>query len=72
MKKRHHHQISVPPAMLDRNATIGSSSTNKRHGRAPGMNHGESGDIISISSPPFNIEAPPPLATLESLGTPNG
>jgi hypothetical protein len=73
MKKRQHHQISVPPAMLDRNASLGgTASTTKRQALVPGgFSLAESGDIISISSPPLNMEVP--LAgTIESLNTPNG
>ncbi len=63
MKKRQHHQISVPPAMLDRNTTVGSASTNKRigvQGNPTAISQVESGDIISLNSPPLHMEVQPP------------
>ena len=60
--------------MLDRNATVGSASTNKRIG-GPGnpavLSQAESGDIISLNSPPLHMEVHPP-GSIESLYATNG
>ena len=56
--------------MIERNASVGSASTNKRLGQhgnyGATLSQAESGDIISLNSPPLHMEVQPP-GSIESL-----